>query len=444
MFQKSGLYCLVFCSFILFDLKASVQTVKNTDLDEKNQQSEETNTDVKKIPKEWVQLKKELKNRRSALTSPAIQRRLQRIHRLMNQKDSEDKVIKLIEKLEPVVQKRIFQLTHLYHLKAQVYLSKDDFKRAFLYYKKTIDLKTLPYREHLSVLYDMAILYLFQNKIQKASQLTDQLFYLADTVTPSLYILKASILVEQKYKKQALKMVMKAIQSTNNPKESWLAFGAALNIEMEKYVPAARLLTKLTSSYPNRKKYWKQLSAVYLNIKKDDRALATMDLAYKMDFLEKEQEILHLASLLMYQGLSFKAAHIIERAMKLKKVKFTQKNYEILGDCWLRAEETNKALTSYELAAPLAKNGKIFAKIGRIYMQKQNWSAVTNNFKKALNRGGIKYPEHIYIATGIAHLNLKQYTEAVKSFEQVIKTEAKGQLIKTARQWIDYTHKLTK
>lgn len=410
----------------------------------KNTQTEKTTSTKAKIPTGWIALKKELKNRRSALTSPIIQRRLQRIHRVMGQKDSEDKAIELIERLEKVVEKRFFELARLYQLKAQIYLSKDDLKKASLYYNKAIDLKTLSHREHLSVLYDMAILNLFQNKIKKASQLTDQLFYLADIITPSAYILKASILVEQKQKKEALKLVMKAIQSTPNPRENWLAFGAALNIDMEKYVPAARLLTKLTSSYPNKKKYWKQLSAVYLNINKDDRALATLDLAYKLDFLEKEQEILHLTSLLMYQGLPFKAANLIEKSMKLKKVKTDQKNYEILGDCWLRAEETKKALRAYELAAPLAKDGKIFFKIGRIYMNNQNWNATVDNLNKALNKGGIKRPENLYISIGIAYLNLKKYEEAIKSFEQVIATEAKGQHIKIARQWINYTQSLMK
>ena len=415
---------------------------ENTNI--KNTQEKKPTSTKAKIPTEWVTLKKELKNRRSALTSPIIQRRLQRIYRVMNQKDSEDKVIKLIEKLEKVVEKRPFELARLYWLKAQIYLSKDDFNKAFFYYDNAVDLKTLSHREHLSVLYDMITLYLFQNKIQKAAQLTDQLFFLADTITPSAYILKASILVEQKQKKEALEMVMKAIQSTTNPQESWLALGAALNIEMEKYMPAARLLTKLTSSYPNKKKYWKQLSAVYLNINKDNQALATLDLAYKLDFLEKEQEILHLASLLMYQGLSLKAAYLIKKSISLKKIKPTQKNYEILGDCWLRSEETKKALKAYELAAPSSEDGKIFFKIGRIYMNNQNWNATADNLKKALNKGGIKRPENLYISIGIAYVNLKKYEEAVKSFEQVIATEAKGQHIKIARQWINYTQSLMK
>jgi len=357
----------------------------------------------------------------------------------MNKKGSEAKTIELIEKLEKIVKNRPFELARLYQLKAQIYLAQNKYKEAISYYNKAISLKKLQYREHLSILYDMATLYLLQNNLKKSSELVDQLFYLADNIIPAFYILKASILVEQKKDKEALVLVMRAINSTKNPKENWLAFATALNIKMENYLPAAKLLIKLTASYPDKKTYWKQLSAVYLNIKKDDQALATLDLAYKLDFLETQKEILHLASLLMYQGLSFKAAHLIKKSMDEKKVKLSYKNYEILGDCWLRAEEITQALVAYKKASAKSEDGKIFAKIGRIHMSQRNWQGVVDNFIKSLEKGGIKKPEYTYISIGIAHLNLENYETAIQFFEKVIATETKRQLIKTARQWIDYT-----
>ena len=391
---------------------------------------------------QWAKLKKELKNRRSALTSPVVQKRLERIYRVLNNKNSEDKAIKMITNLEKIVKKKPFELARLYNLKAQLYLSKDDFKKATLYYDKALGLKKLSHREHLSVLYDKAVLFLLQNKIKKASQLVEQLFYLADDLSPSAYVLKATLLIEQKKKKQALKLIMKAINSSASPKESWLAMAVGLNIERENYIPAVKLLKQLTALAPEEAKYWKQLSAVYLNINKDDRALAVLDLAYKLQFLEKEKEILHLASLLMYQGLPYKAGQLLEQALKLKKLKPTQKNYEILGDCWIRAQETKKALQAYQISAPLAKDGKVFAKMGRIDMRHQKWKSAGHRFIKALEKGGIKRPEHIYISAGIAYLYLKQYTKAVSFFEQVIDTKAKGDKIKIARQWINYTNSL--
>ncbi len=399
---------------------------------------------AKQIPHKWELLKKELKNRQSALTSPMVQRRLERIHRVMGTKDSSAKAIALIEKLEKVVAKRPSDLARLYRLKAQIYLSGDHFKKADSYYNKAIRLKALTYREHLSVLYYQALLRVLQNDMSKASRLMDQLFYLTDKISPSSYVLKAFILTEQKQTKSALETIMKALRATSSPKEGWLALAAGLNIELKQYVPAIRLLTQLTATYPKKKKYWKQLSALYLNVSKDDRALATLDLAYKLDFLEKEQEILHLASLLLYQGLPFKCARLIERSMQLKKVKPTHKNYESLGDCWMRAYEMDKALQAYEKSAPFAKDGKLFAKVGRIYMSRQDWPAVVDNLKNALNKGGVRRPEHIYIALGAAYTNLKKYESAVQSFEQVIHTEAKGKVIKTARQWINYVGRLIK
>ncbi len=419
-------------------------TTKNNTQESPSAEHHRTQHTKTKMPEQWVAFKKELKNRKNALTSPIVKRRLDRIHRVMNQKNSENKTLKLINKLEKTVKNRPFDLAHLYKLKASVYLSKDDLKKAFLYYKKALGLKTLPYKEHLSVLYDMAYLNLMKNKIKKASDLIEQLFYLSDTIPPPLYVLKATVLMERKQKKQALELVMKALKSTTNPKESWLALATGLNLEMERYIPAVRFLTTLTARWPDKKKYWKQLSAVYLNINKEDRALATLDLAYKLDFLEKEQEILHLTSLLLHKGLAFKAGHLMEHSIKLKKVKLSQKNYEILGDCWERANETNKALKAYQLAGSSAKDGKIFAKIGHIYMKNKNWNKVVNSFTKALHKGNIKRPEQIYISIGIAQVNLKAYDKAIKSFEQVINTKATGQMIKTARQWINYTQSLIK
>ena len=401
-------------------------------------------TDSQAQEKKWALLKKELRGRRNPLTSKVIRRRLEGIYYTMGRENKEDKTLKLITNLEKIVQKRPSELARLYKLKAQIYLGKDQYKKAFSYYRQALDLKALPFREHIAVLYDQATLYMLQNKLHKSALLVDQIFYLTDNISPGLYILKAAILLEKKQKEQALKMVMIALDSTSNPKEGWLAFAAALNLALERYSKAAEFLEQLTNTYPDKKKYWKQLSAVYLNIKKDDKALATLDLAYKLNFLEVEQEIIHLATLLMVQGISLKAAKLLEKSLELKKIKPSQKNYESLGDCWLRAEEITPALEAYKKSAPLAKNGKVLAKMGQIYIQNGKWLEAINSFKKALEKGELKYPENIYISLGISYLGLKKYEQATTFFKKVSDTKAKGQLIKVARQWIDYSKSLLK
>ncbi len=393
------------------------------------------------VPKKWIMLKKELKSRKNPLTSPIVAKKLQRIYRIMGKKNLEDQALELIKKLEGVVKNRPHELAKIYSLNAQIYSGKDDPAKAILFYKKAIRLQTLSYKNHLSTLYSMAFSYLLQNKIKEASKLVDQLFYLSDEIPPSYYILKAWILVEEKKKQQALSLVMKAINALSHPRESWLAFAASLEIELKHYKSAIQILNQLTDSYPSKKKYWKQLSALYLQLNKDTEALSSLNLSYKLEFLSKEKEILHLASLLMYQGRPLKAAKLIKKAMDLKKVKKNEKNYETLANCYMRAEETKLALKFYEIAIATSQKSDTFSKIGHIYFHRETWKQAVKYFELALDKGGVKRPERLYIPIGIAYFNLKKYDKAIQSFEKVVATEAKGQLIKMAREWINYINK---
>ncbi len=394
----------------------------------------------KKSTFQFSATRKELKNRPHLLFSPIVFKRLKWIHRLMGKKGSEKKALALIQKLEAVAKKRPFELAHLYMLQGKVYRSLDDYKNAFLFYQKAIDLKQLPFGYHLSVIFDIATLHLFQNNLLSAKRLIDRWFDLADEPTAEAYVLKAYIFIEKGKKNQALDLLMLAIKSTSHPRESWLSNAASLLTDRKKYVSAAQVLEKLVAHYPDKKQYWKYLSSVYLSIRKEDRAVATLDLAYKLDFLDKEREIVHLTSLLMYKGQPLKAGKLLQKAIRLKKVKKTYKNYELLGDCWFSAEETTKALKAYQLSAQIGskKQGDLFAKIGRIYLDQEKWSKVIKYYKLALLQKKLKKPEYSHISMGVAYFNLKQYKKAIQSFEQVAVTKAKVRLIKIAREWINH------
>ena len=161
---------------------------------------------------------------------------------------------------------------------------------------------------------------------------------------------------------------------------------------MKKFKEALPLLEKLTALYPEKKKYWKQLSAVYINLEKDPKALATTELADKAGYLEKDSEIMNLVSLLIYGGIPLKGAKILKKALEKDQVEKNQRNYEILGDAWAQAENLEKALKAYAISAKMAKDGRIFAKQGRIYLDQENWKKATHYLSKALEKGRVKNP----------------------------------------------------
>ena len=416
------LYAVLFTAQLVFSTYSLANTKKNTQCKE---------------------LKKELKSRRDSLITAQMDKSFKHIHRDIGKKGKEEATLNRITELEEREKKRPHNVAKAYCAKAQLYFGSDQIEKASEYYNKAIALKVLPYNDHMSVLHDLARVYMYQSNFQKADEIVEQLFCLSDKAMAQLYVLKSFILMERGQKKQALEMIMKALEMTSRPPESWVALAAGLQLEMENYVSAAKLLTTLTAHYPDKKKYWKQLSAVYVHTNKENEAVVTLDLADKQDFLEKESEILNLSGLLMAQGQPFKAAKLIEKSMEQKKIKSTKRNYEILGDCWSYANEMKKALSAYEKAHQIASNSKdkkdwkLPAKIGNMHYNQEAWGKSVKYFRSALAVKEVKHPEQLYINTGVALYRLKRYEEAIRSFEKVITPKATSQFIKVAREWID-------
>ena len=406
-----------------------------------------TNASTKKNT-QCKELKKELQSRRHAFSStPKVHTNFDRIYSLMEKKGREEETLEKLEQQKNLVKNRPHDLVKVYHATAQVYYAMDKLPEAFEYYNKAIALNKLPYRNHLSVLRDMAHIYMQQNDFKTAGEIVDQLFCLEDKITGKSYMLKSTILLEKKQIKKALEMAMKAINSVSRPPESWLARAVNLHSEIGNDMMALKLLHTLTARYPEKKKYWKSLSQAYSNIDTYNKSAAALDLTHKLDKgLEKESEILRLVNLLRQEGLPFYAAALVEQSIEQKKVKSTKKNYEILGDSWREASEVANSLSAYEKAYQMAsrsskakKDWKLPVKIGRIYFNQESWNKALKYFREALTIEGVRYPEKLHKNIGHALYNLKKCQEAKLSFEKVIITPKAGsQSIKEARGAIDY------
>ena len=312
----------------------------------------------------------------------------------------------------------------------------EDYKEAVKYLQWAMDLKALDYSNTMSALYTLAQVHAATEKYNEALKTLNDWFSLADEPSPEAHAFKAGLLAQKKKYRQALKLVTKAINSVKKPKESWLVLAVAMNYELEKFRDALPFLEKLTALHPEKKKYWKQLSAVYVNLEKNPKALATMELADKANYLDKDSDVMNLVSLLIYGGIPLKGAKVLTKALKEGLVEKNQRNYEILGDAWAQAEELEKALKSYKTSAKMAKDGRIFAKQGRIYLDLEDWKKSAYYLSQALKKGKVKNPQNVYMALGVSQFNLKRFDQARKSFHRA-KTISK-KLKRQAEQWIAY------
>ena len=126
----------------------------------------------------------------------------------------------------------------------------------------------------------------------------------------------------------------------------------------------AEVLVHLVGLAPMKQEYWKQLSSMLLEIKKDPEALATLVLADRRGLIDEEHEFRNLSSMYMFLQIPLKAAQVLERGFAAKKVEPTERNFETLANAWLTAREWEKAEAAMASAAQVSDKGELYKRLG--------------------------------------------------------------------------------
>lgn len=374
-----------------------------------------------------------LKSRSSGLISEAANRRLQRAQELASSEDYAGAIQTLKEYLSKGIgeTERSQFLQNLGFIQAQ----KGEYKTAQKTLKEALAMGVLPYGPTVSTMFALAQLSLAAEDYKGTLQQMTEFFSLVEDPKAEAFVVTATAQAQLGQKDKALALVELAIEKTPKPAENWLLFALGLNFEKENWPRAVVLLEILTANYPQKGQYWKQLAGVYLNLGKTTKALATMELAHKKGYLEKEADLLNLAALRLDQGQPLQAAVLVETQIKAGKIQANRKNWEVVADAYLIARETDKALKAMQEAASKEGDGKVLAKQGQIYIEREDWKKAAESLKLALQKGGVSAPEQVLLGLGIAEYHLKDFTKAKERF---LKAQEHKEDFRAARQWLNF------
>ncbi|MCB0422443.1 MAG: tetratricopeptide repeat protein [Bdellovibrionales bacterium] len=371
------------------------------------------------------------------LTSKITFKKMQRVQTLLSNNQM-SKAEGILEKLIDATEGRASEQAQILNTLGSVYASQEKYKLAEKVFERAIKLKALPYEMSLSTLYNLAQLSMGQGHIHKAHTYLNEWFAASESPKPAGYVLHAYIMMELKKPKEAAESVEFALSKTREAPQSWLQLGAALAFENGQYKRAVEHLKALLSKHPKEEKYWKQIIAAYMNLDDLTSALSSMELAYKQGFYREDKEILNLSSLLAQQGLPYWGGVLLEVSMKKNRVAPLEKNYRVLAQMWMMAEEYDRAIDPLKAALKQAKDGETSLRLGQLYMEKENWQEAQKYLQQALNKGGLNSPESVHLALGIVFVSLMQNSEAEKHFKISLKNEKTKN---SAQQWLNHISK---
>jgi tetratricopeptide (TPR) repeat protein len=331
-----------------------------------------------------------------------------------------------------------YELANVYNLYAFVYYSREDYANALKAYEKVVAQPDIPIAMEVNTKFTIAQLYFVQEEWAKGIKALKEWFAITENPNANAYVLLAQGYYQVKDYDKALFNVEKAIsmykEKDKVPKEQWYNLARFLYFEKNDTDKTVAVLEELLHYYP-KKQYWVQISHMYGEQKKEPEQLAAMETAYVQGMLDKSTEQVTMAYLYLNGEVPYKAAKVMDKGLKNGSIEDKSKNYEIAGSAWRQAQEVDKAIPAMEDAAAKSDAGELYARLGNIYLDGDQYKQAITAINKGLKRGGVKRPDTARLVLGMAYFNDKQYDKARDAFKAAGRDERSE---KYAKQWLKY------
>ena len=343
------------------------------------------------------------------------------------------------------------EIANLHNMLGYIYYLKDDYNGAIREYKIVVNQgEKIPEGLEVTTLYTLAQLSYVQENYD------DALYYMEVWITkatnpssaPRFFL--ATVYYQMKDYDKAVEQMELGVQiaqerNTTITEQNWslLTF---LYFEKEDWTNVIRVLKILVEEFPKRE-HWVRLAGVYGQEGFEKEQLYTLEAAYTADFLEKQTDFTNLAGLLMQEEVPYRAAKVLEDGLNRKAVERDAKNLQSLGQAWQLAQEVDKAIPVFEEAAGLADDGKIYERLSYLYLESDQYEKCVDSATGALDKGGLRKDQSVYIVKGMCLFNQNKLTPARTAFvscRRVARQDKDTANQRICGQWITFIDRESK
>jgi tetratricopeptide (TPR) repeat protein len=238
--------------------------------------------------------------------------------------------------------------------------------------------------------------------------------------------------------RKTVEMMNRAIEISERegkaPREDWYGLLRAAYHELEDVRSLREVLEFMVVRWP-KKEYWIHLSSIYGDLNEDRRQIATLETIYEAGWMNRENEILQLAQLYMLSGGAFKGAKIIEKGMEEGTVAQNERNYRLLAQAWMQAQDDRRSIPPLREAAQRADDGQLHVQLAQSYLNLYEFEPCVEAARTGLSRGGLSRPDTANIVLGTCLLELQRFDQAREAFRSA---RADSRSRSSADRWIQF------
>ena len=320
----------------------------------------------------------------------------------------------------------------VYQMLGYLESGQERYKKALVYFEKCLAEDALPKGGQTSTRFNVAQLYMATEQFDKTVTTLEMWFEEVENPHSSAYYLLAVAYYQTGKIDQAIVPAKKAVDIAKAPREPWLQLLVGLYYEARQFENALAPLETLIVVNP-KKDYWKQLSSLYAHLGKEKQSLAIMQLAYTQDFLDLDRELRALGQLYLYHALPYRAALVLQKGIDNEIVDGDDRAWEMLANSWLLAREYDQAIEPLRKAAALSTEGNLYARLGAVLVEREQWSEASAALLKATEKGELDNPGNTNLLLGISYYHQRKSSQARRHFTAALSDEKTS---KPAGQWL--------
>jgi tetratricopeptide (TPR) repeat protein len=327
-----------------------------------------------------------------------------------------------------------YEIAVVYRMLGQTEAGREKYNEALVYFEKCLADDALPHAQSLTILFGIAQLYMATEEFEKAIQTLDRWFGQVESPSGSAYYILAAAYYQLEQIEKAIVPAETAIKVSKKPKPPWLQLLVGLYYDTKQYPKAVKPLETLIMVDP-KKSYWTLLSGLYAHLEQEQKSLAVLQLAYAQSYLQKNSELRSLAQLYLYHDLPYRAGLVLEKAKEDGFVEEDADYWEMLANSWLRAREIDRALGPLQTGAEVSENGDLYARLGQLYLEREQWKDASEALNSAIEKGDLHDEATTHLLLAICFYHQKQYRNATRHLRVARKSETEA-IRKSASQWL--------
>ena len=332
-----------------------------------------------------------------------------------------------------------YEIAMMHNFYGFIYYNENDLPKAIAAFEKVVAEEGIPETLRLSTTFSLAQLAMANSDYNKVITFLDQWDAINTKDKPeSYYVLRAQTYYQLKDYQQGLNYITQAITLSDSegkvPKENWLVLQRAMYYSLNQSDKVVKVLERMVKLY-NKPEYWVQLAGMYGETGQEKQQLAIIEAAYQQGFLTSKSDLRQLAQVYLYNGLAYKAAIVMSKAIEAGIAEQTAKNYAFVAEAMIQAKEDAQSIKYFVKAAQLSSSGNYDQRLAQVYVNTEQYEEAADSARKALDKGNLDFESNAFVALGMAQFNLQNFDASILAFEQAEKHKKSQRL---AQQWIKY------